>query len=274
MSLATTDSLMQASSSSFSTRFFSAVRAADQVDAVAGQIPQPADRRRRHEAGPQHLPLGDLAQPHRVQLVGLRPAGQVLDVAGVDQPRLEPVRLQQVEHRLPVVRRRLHHHPGHAQLDQPVGQPQQRPGHRRIRRHLLQPPSRPPSCGHPHTAHQLGLADIQRRDPLDDLLSSATPANTPHLLATPSRPAGGRPQEPQQGQANLIRVLEANNEGPTHGSQRPTRFTASNDHRATTSQGDHHPIFSPERASRRDTGASTATPSRSSPTAACRCGCS
>jgi hypothetical protein len=55
-----------------------------QVSAVAGQIPQPADRRWRHEAGAQHLPLGDLAQPDRIELVGLRPAGQVLDVLGVD----------------------------------------------------------------------------------------------------------------------------------------------------------------------------------------------
>jgi len=45
-----------------------------QIGAVAGQVPQAADRR-RHEAWPQHLPLGDLAQPHRVQLVGLGPAG-------------------------------------------------------------------------------------------------------------------------------------------------------------------------------------------------------
>ena len=39
----------------------------DQIDAVTGQIPQPPDRPRRHETGPQHLPFGDLAQPDRVQ---------------------------------------------------------------------------------------------------------------------------------------------------------------------------------------------------------------
>ena len=71
MSEATTESLMQASSSSFSTRFFSAVRAADQIDAVAGQIPQPPDRLGRHETGSQHLPFGDLAQPHGVEHIGL-----------------------------------------------------------------------------------------------------------------------------------------------------------------------------------------------------------
>ena len=45
----------------------------DQIDAVAGQIPQPADRPRRHETGPQHLPFGDFAQPDRVEHVGLGP---------------------------------------------------------------------------------------------------------------------------------------------------------------------------------------------------------
>ena len=60
---------------------------AHQIDAVAGQIPQPPDRPRRHETGPQHLAFGDLAQPDRIQHIGLGPARQVLDVAGVDQPR-------------------------------------------------------------------------------------------------------------------------------------------------------------------------------------------
>ena len=59
----------------------------DQVDAVAGQIPQPPDRLGWHETGPQHLTFGHLAQPHRVQDIGLGPARQVFDVAGVDQPR-------------------------------------------------------------------------------------------------------------------------------------------------------------------------------------------
>ena len=47
----------------------------DQVQPVPGQVTQPADRHRGHEARAQHLPLGDLAQPHRVELVGLGPAG-------------------------------------------------------------------------------------------------------------------------------------------------------------------------------------------------------
>jgi hypothetical protein len=47
------------------------------------------------EAGPQHLPLGELAQPDRVQRVGLGTPGEVLDVTGIDQPGLEPVGFQQ-----------------------------------------------------------------------------------------------------------------------------------------------------------------------------------
>jgi hypothetical protein len=142
----------------------------DQITPIPGDVAQPPDLRRGHETRANHLPLGDLAQPHRVQLVGLGPARQVLDIAGVDQPRVESVRLQQVIRRFPVFRGGLHDHPGHAQLGQPVGQPQQRAGHRRIARHLLQPPTRPALVWHPHATHQLGLADVQRRDPRDDLL--------------------------------------------------------------------------------------------------------
>ena len=166
-----------------------------QVGPVAGQVPQPAELRRRHEAGAVHLPLGDLAQPDRIQPVGLRPAGQVPDVLGVDQPGLEPGRLQQVEHRLPVVAGRLHHHPGHPQAGQPAGHRKQRPGHRRIAVHLLQPPAPMVLIGHPHAAHQLGLADIQRRDPLDDLLVvlrlGQHLAHLPWIIGE-----GRRPQEP------------------------------------------------------------------------------
>jgi hypothetical protein len=68
-----------------------------QIGAVAGQVPQAADRRWRDEAGPQQLPLGDLGEPDRVQPVGLGPPGKVLDVFGVDQPDLEPVGLQQIK---------------------------------------------------------------------------------------------------------------------------------------------------------------------------------
>jgi hypothetical protein len=106
----------------------------------------------------------------QIQLVGLRPPGQVLDIFGVDQPGLEPGRLQQVRHRLPVVAGCLHHHPGHPQAGQPVRHAQQRAGHGGIALHLLQPPAPAVLVRDAHAAHQLGLADVQRRDPRDDLL--------------------------------------------------------------------------------------------------------
>lgn len=64
--------------------------------------PQPADRGGRDETGPEHLPFGDFAQPHGVENVGLLPPWQMPGIPGVDQPRLEPVRLEKVKHRLPV----------------------------------------------------------------------------------------------------------------------------------------------------------------------------
>src|SRR5512132_1930796 len=148
------------------------------------------------EAGPQQLPLGELAEPDRIQGVGLGPSREVLDVTGIDQPRLEPVGFQQVEDPPPVVAGGLHHHPGHAQLPQPVGQHQQPAGHRLVAPDLLQPPARPALARDPHTTGHLGLAHVQRRHSLDDLVPVVGLLQHPGL--PPLRPAtGGCPQEPQ-----------------------------------------------------------------------------
>src|SRR6185312_7481382 len=74
MSLATTLSLIWASSSSFSTRCFSAVRTPTRSARY-----RVTSRNRRISGGGTKLgriisPLGDLAQPHRIQLVRLRPS--------------------------------------------------------------------------------------------------------------------------------------------------------------------------------------------------------
>jgi hypothetical protein len=91
-----------------------------------------------------------------------------------------------------------------------IGQALQRSGHRGVGLHLLQPPARPVLVGDPHTAHHFGLADIQRRYPLDDLLAVLTLLQHPappilkgrqQTVARGSRQRGGR--------QNLIRVLEA-----------------------------------------------------------------
>jgi hypothetical protein len=93
LSEATTDSLIWASSSSLLHPLLLGGAHPHQVGAVAGQVAQPADRRWRHKAGAQQLPLGDLTKPDRVQRVGLGPTRQVLDVASVDQPDLKPLGL-------------------------------------------------------------------------------------------------------------------------------------------------------------------------------------
>jgi hypothetical protein len=82
MSLATTESLIWASSSSLLDPLLLRGPCRHQVGPVAGHVPQLPDRRRWDEAGPQHLPLGELAQPDRIQRVGLGTAGEVLDVTG------------------------------------------------------------------------------------------------------------------------------------------------------------------------------------------------
>jgi len=196
MSEATTESLIWASSSSLLDALLLGGADRDQVGAVAGQVPQPPDRRWRDETGAQHLPLGDLGEPDRVQPVGLGPPGQVLDVAGVHQPDLKPVGLQQVERRLPVVAGGLHHHPRHAQLAQSICQQQQRAGHGGVGAHLLQPLARGVGAGHPDAADQLRLADIQRRDPPDDLLGVVGLLQHPASLLADGQQYGC-PQEPQ-----------------------------------------------------------------------------
>jgi hypothetical protein len=93
----------------------------------------------------------------------------MFDVAGIDQPGVQAVRLEQVEHRLPVVAGCFHHHPLNTKIDQMIGQLGQRPGHRRMGGHLLQSFLGLRPGGDPYAAHHLRLADIQGRDSGDDL---------------------------------------------------------------------------------------------------------
>ena len=85
--------------------------------AVARQLPQLPDRRRRHEAGPDHAVRGDVSKPLSIGHIGLA-TGDVLDVMRVAQPHQEPV-LQRVVDRLPVHPGRLHR----GQRDRVPGQP-------------------------------------------------------------------------------------------------------------------------------------------------------
>jgi hypothetical protein len=108
----------------------------DQHPPASAQVPQLALPRRRDETRPQHPPPGQPGQPDRVQLAGLRPAGDVLDIAGVHHPSLDGV-LEHVERGLPLCGSRLRHAQRHARGHQPVPQPQQRPRRSRERPHLL-----------------------------------------------------------------------------------------------------------------------------------------
>jgi hypothetical protein len=128
--------------------------------AVAGEVAQPSDVGRMHQRGSAHAPLGHLGQPHRVGPIRLGPARHVLDLAGVDQPAVKPLGLQQVIHPLPVGTRRLHHHPLHPPLPQPRHHLQQLCRGRAVAAQLLHPPARPVVARHPHTRLQAGLAQI------------------------------------------------------------------------------------------------------------------
>ena len=67
----------------------------DEALAVAGEVAQDPDRRRRDEAAPQQAVLEELGEPGGVAHVGLAP-GQDPDVTGVDEQELEAALLEGV----------------------------------------------------------------------------------------------------------------------------------------------------------------------------------
>ena len=103
-------------------------------------------------------------------------------------------------------------------LVRPAGQPirhrQQRAGHRRVRADLLHPPRPRSLTGYPDAAHHLGLPDIQRCDPRDDLLIVQRDLHPAHLHSTHQR-RGGRPRE-LQGNGESNPRARSNIEGPVH----------------------------------------------------------
>ena len=142
----------------------------DQVEASPGQVPHGAHRLGGHERGRDHRLLGQLGQPHRIQLVGLGPARHVLHLRGVDQPHRQAGGLQQVEERPPVIRGRLDDDALDALLTQLVGQLSQRRG-----RGLHRPDPGHPPTGHrlvrqPGADHAAGLGHIDSGDPGHHLL--------------------------------------------------------------------------------------------------------
>src|SRR4051795_3282244 len=104
---------------------------------------------------------------------------------------------------------------------------------------LLGPPPGRGRAGYPDTRDQLGFADVQRRNPLDDLLAVLGLLHHP-VLQLPTRANRAAARRSYQGMANLIRVLEATLKGPRRSSQRPTRSRPRTDQARTASAGDQH----------------------------------
>jgi hypothetical protein len=170
MSVATVPSLIRASSSSLLQPLLVAGAVGGQVGTQPGVVPQPADLGGWDERGSQHAPLVELAQPDRIQLVGLGAARQVLDVTGVDQPHHQPPRLQQVHERPPVVGGGLDHDPLDPLAGQLLGQLQDLVGGRADLPDRGDALARLGGMGHPDADHAGRLGDIDRGDPAHDLL--------------------------------------------------------------------------------------------------------
>jgi hypothetical protein len=94
------------------------------------------------------------------------PGAAHLDLAGVDQPAVKPLGLQQVVHPLPVGAGGFDHHPLHVPVPQPGRHRQQLCGGRGVAAQLLHPPAGPQRVRHPHTRLQTSPAQIRRRHPL------------------------------------------------------------------------------------------------------------
>ena len=83
----------------------------------------------------------------------------------------------------------------------------------------MHPPARVLVIRNPDAAHHLGLADIQRRDPLDDLLVVQRRGEHPRPPRLDRAAAARRSQGHKW--RNPILVLEATLNGPRSGSRRP-----------------------------------------------------
>src|SRR5665811_1600002 len=116
---------------------------------------------------------------------------------------------------------------------------------RGVRRDLLDPPRATLGIGYPHTAHQFGLADIQGRDPLDDLLLVLRLLQHGFLPTVLSRNRKWLPAGAAGTVTNLARVLEGNNEGPKAQLPVPDWGTASHGPRKNDIGEQPRPHFQP-----------------------------
>lgn len=165
----------------------------DQGRAQPGEVAQLPDRGGRHERSPQHPALGQLGQPHRVELVSLRTARHVLHIPGVDQPHPQAPGLEPVEERAPVIGRRFHHHQLNTLAHQVVGQLHHGVAGRPHRPGPLHPPPGTPPRRQPGAHHRRGLGDVNRRHPHDPLILAEQFDDFTLFVHTPNSFGSGPP---------------------------------------------------------------------------------
>ena len=139
----------------------------DQVRPGPGEVPHPPDRRRRHQRGPQHPPLGQPGQPHRIQPVRLRPALQVPGLRRGHQLHRQADAFQHVKPHPPVVRRGLQRHHLHLVPEQfPAQLGDLRPHRGHVLPDPVDEPARPGRVRGAHAHHPGRLGHIHRGHPL------------------------------------------------------------------------------------------------------------
>ena len=250
MSVATVDSLIRASSSSFSSRCTCRPRSCGQVAPQPGVVPQPADLGGWDERGPQHAPLVEPGQPHRIQLVGLGAARQVLDVAGVDQPHHQAAGFQQIQPGPPVVGGGLDHDPLDPLAGQLLGQLDDGVGGGRHLPHLGDAPARLGRVRHAGAHHPRRLGHVDRGDPRHDLLGlldldlSRCRRPGPPVCLLPSSGVGRGCPGARWGTGTLTGVLKATVRDPAVGPRRQTESRPQTTKDASASAG-NPPRFSP-----------------------------
>ena len=170
MSLATLESLISASSSSFFEPLGIACSFANEVGSKPGVIAQPPDLCGRNERGAEHSSLIELGKPDRVVLVGLRPTRNLFDITRVDKPHRQSASLEQVHEWTPVVGGRLNDDAFDSLADEAIGKVDDRVGRRDNAPNLRDSTTRYRRVRNTGVHLPCRLGNIDRRHPLDDLL--------------------------------------------------------------------------------------------------------
>ena len=150
--------------------------------AVAGEVAQAADGRRRHEAWAQQAVREQLRDPCGIDDVGLA-TWHVLDVGGVDEDHLEVV-LEGVVHALPVHASSFHGHMGDAMRRQPVPQRHEIGRRRAEDLHVLLEPF---AFDDAHGRRQLRLMHIDAATTIVKLVQLSPPSRVHRQRCSPGR---------------------------------------------------------------------------------------